>query len=415
MLNADKLRAFAGSAREDYIAALVDGWPELVKSGIDTPLRLCHFLAQAAHETGGFTVVRENTNWTAEQMCQLWPSRFKEGDKRVQRCWKLDNPDRARELANLAYSARADIGNLGGDDGWAYRGGGFFQDTGRARYHEVGNAIGIDLEGNPQLIEDPRISLQTALWTWDRYGLNYFADRDYGRAIGNAINRGSPYAPKDPIGDKGRAKWFGRAWQVFGDGVLPDDATLYMGAYGPKVERVQRRLLELGYGCGTPDKVFGPALARAVVAFKNDHSRDYGVPLEPTDEVGPLTFAALDVAEPIRLSQERESTTAADLAAAGSREVRAGMESQLAGKTAVGLGLFEGTRQTGLLEQVANQASSITVAKNALVPAIEAISWGMRHVSFVALIVLGIWVWRGGHRTIMARLEAHVKGWNLFR
>ncbi len=415
MLDLDKLRAFAQSGLAAYLDALVQGRDELEKSGINTPLRLCHFLAQTAHETGGYTILRENTNWTAEQMCALWPKHFKKGDKRVAKCCAIPGPEGARARANLAYSARADIGNLGGDDGWAYRGGGFLQDTGRARYHEVGNAIGVDLEGSPELIEDPRVSLQTALWTWDRYGLNFYADRNYGRAIGNAINRGTPYAKDPPIGAQQRDAWFKRAWAIFGDGELPDTDTLYMGAYGAKVERVQKRLLELGYGAGSCDKVFGPAMARAVAAFKVDHSRSYGVELDPPDVVGPMTLAALDAAEPIRVSPERESATPAQLAAAGSREVAAGMESQLAGKSVVGLGLFEGARQTGLLEGITQNASSISAAKYALVPAIEAVSWASQNIGFVLLIIVGIWIWRGGHRTVMARLEAHVKGWNLFR
>jgi len=415
MLDLDKLRAFAQSGLAVYLEALVNGRDELEKSGINTPLRLCHFLAQTAHETGGYTILRENTNWTAEQMCALWPKHFKKGDKRVAKACSISGPDGARARANLAYSEREDIGNLGGDDGWSYRGGGFLQDTGRARYHEVGNAIGIDLEGQPELIENPAVSLQTALWTWDRFGLNFYADRNYGRAIGNAINRGTPYASKPPIGAQSREAWFKRAWAIFGDGELPSDDTLYMGAYGAKVERVQQRLLALGYGAGTADKVFGPAMARAVAAFKVDHSRSYGVELDPPDVVGPMTLAALDTAEPIRVSPEREAATVADLAAAGSREVKAGLSSQKVGQGLLGYGLFEGSRQTGLLDAVTSQASSLSAAKHALVPAIEAVSWASQHMGFVLLIAFGIWVWHGGHKTVLARLEAHVKGWNLFR
>ena len=58
------LKRVAPGGRDDYINALVDGWAAIQSVGIDTNVAPCHFPAQALHETGGFTIVREDCNWS---------------------------------------------------------------------------------------------------------------------------------------------------------------------------------------------------------------------------------------------------------------------------------------------------------------------------------------------------------------
>ena len=173
MLDMGALRELAPNALPDYLEALISEPAALQRAGLTTPLRLSHFLAQTAHETAGYVIARENTRWTPEQMCALWPGRFKTRlDPRILAC----RGDEQR-LANLAYGGR--LGNVDADDGWAYRGGGFLQLTGRAAYHDAGSALGVDLEGMPELIEDAAISLNAALYYWTKHDINRFADRNY--------------------------------------------------------------------------------------------------------------------------------------------------------------------------------------------------------------------------------------------
>ena len=187
-LTAEELQQLCPRAGQGEIDALVQGASQLERAGINNPLRLAHFLAQVCAETGGLAIVREDTRWTAKQMCMLWPGRFKTiADPRILLC-----RNDAEKLAELAYGGRKDLGNVDEGDGFAYRGGGMLQITGRAAYHEAGTAIGVDLEGAPELIEDPAISLAVALWYWTKHNCSQFADSNYGRAVGNAINRGNP-------------------------------------------------------------------------------------------------------------------------------------------------------------------------------------------------------------------------------
>lgn len=407
-LTAEELRQLCPKAREEEIAAFVGGTADLERAGINTPIRLAHFLSQICAETGGLAVTRENTSWTPTQMCALWPTRFKTTlDPRILAC-RGDS----EALANLAYGSRKELGNVDADDGWAYRGGGMLQITGRAAYHEAGHAIGVDLEGSPDLIEDAVISLNVALWYWGKHNCNQFADWNYGRAVGNAINRGNPYSKFEPIGFKTRQQWLERAWAIVGEGKLPSSDILTMGAYGPQVERAQGMLRDLGYGVGDVDKVFGPTLARAVAAFKHDHAEHE---MEPGSLIGPLTWSALEQGKPIQVSPERAQATQADLIAKGSTEAVAGSNGKAIGQVTLYAGAMGAAKETGVLDQANGLLSQVGMFKITAVPALEAISWALTHMWPVALILAGIWYWTKGHQIVAARLKAHQLGFNLFR
>jgi len=405
-----ELERIAPAAKPAYLDALVNGWDEIRRTGIDTPLKFCEFFAQIAHETGGFTILTENLNYTATRMCEVWPTRFRSKlDPKAIMC--AGQPEK---LAEAVYGGR--LGNTDKGDGYAYRGRGFLQDTGRDCYREYGQFIGVDLEGNPELLETPTISLRVALARWKKMDLNRFAERHYSRAIGNAINRGSPYSEHNPIGYKSRQSWFQRAWVMFGDDgevkVLPG---LALGAYGARVETLQARLKELGYPIGTMDKVFGPNTARAVAAFKLDHRRVTGADLEPDEVVGPLTEAALETGKPIELSDARKAADEKTLAKAGSTEVAAGQAQKAAGNAvAVGAGL-KGAQESGMLESAQAQLAWLPTLHKFMGPVLDAINWGVKHAFWVIALVLGVWVWTKGRAGIMARLEAHRKGLNLGR
>ena len=402
MIDAAKLVTFAPHIWEGYTHAFVAGTAELDAAGINTPLRVSHFMAQCAHESTGFTIARENTRWTGDQMRRLWPKKFPLGpaDPRI-----LNARGDDEKLANLAY----------GKDGYKYRGGGIIQLTGRANYAAAGDATGVDLETYPEQIEDPAVALKAALWFWTSHDLNRFADHNYGRAIGNGINRGNPYSSHDPIGYEDRSRWFAWAWRTWGDGELPSQDTLWLGAHGRKVLQVQTRLRDLGYPVGALDGVFGPAMARAVAGFKVDARRAGAVLEGEDDSVGPATLAALDSAGPAPLSAERTGATERDLAAAGSTEVAAGRKGKAAGQAALYTGATLLADMLGVLDGIKRGLSSITALHATAVPALSALQWGLRYLLPIALIVGGVWAWRAFGDVIVARLTAHRSGANLGR
>ena len=138
--------------------------------GIDTPEQQASFLGQCAHESNGFTALTENLNYKAESLCKVWPKRFPtlEAAQPYNR-----NPE---AIANHVYAGRMGNGDEASGDGFAYRGRGLIQLTGRANYRACGEALGVDLEGNPDWVSMPQYAALSAGWFWHTHGLNSIAE-----------------------------------------------------------------------------------------------------------------------------------------------------------------------------------------------------------------------------------------------
>lgn len=149
--------------------------------GINTPLQRAHFLAQIGHESGGFTRLVENLNYSAAALLRTWPTRFDEDiAARLAR--------KPEMIANYVYGGR--LGNTEPGDGWRYRGRGLVQLTGRANYEEACRAVGLPLADKPELLEEPEAAALSAAWYWSSRNLGVLADRDDLIAVTRRINGG---------------------------------------------------------------------------------------------------------------------------------------------------------------------------------------------------------------------------------
>ena len=143
--------------------------------------RIAAFVAQVGHESGHLVRLVENLNYSADALRRIWPSRFNaELASTAAR--------KPEQIANIAYGKR--MGNTEQGDGWKYRGRGLIQITGKNNYRACGEALGLYLIAQPELLEKPQHACMSAAWFWATNGLNTLVDAGKFDAITQRINGG---------------------------------------------------------------------------------------------------------------------------------------------------------------------------------------------------------------------------------
>jgi putative chitinase len=183
---------------EKWIDAVVATCKEF---DITTPQRIAGFLAQTSHESGGYTMLKENLNYRATTLAACWPTRFAElgPDKKPKRNEKgALIPTKLAEyvagkpeaIALLVYSNR--MGNGPAETGEAAKciGRGLKQLTGKDNYARCGAALGLDLVNNPDLLLEPMPAARSAGWFWKANNLSAFADAGDIKGMTKKINGG---------------------------------------------------------------------------------------------------------------------------------------------------------------------------------------------------------------------------------
>jgi putative chitinase len=149
---------------------VIDSIPEVAsKFGINTPLRVAHFLAQCGHESGGFRVTQENLNYSAKGLNGIFKKYF---PTEAAAAAYARNP---QKIANKVYSNRMGNGSEASGDGYKFRGRGYIQLTGRDNYTAFGKSIGEDIPNNPDLVAS-KYALASAAWFFSKNGLHKIAD-----------------------------------------------------------------------------------------------------------------------------------------------------------------------------------------------------------------------------------------------
>jgi putative chitinase len=152
---------------------------------INTPERQACFLGQCAHESAGFTALKENLNYSAEGLTKVWPKRFPSLDA-AQPYHR--NPEK---IANKVYADRMGNGDEGSGEGFKYRGRGLIQLTGKDNYRACGEALGADLVDDPDQVSSPKFAALSAGWFWDKNKLNQYADANDMTTLTKRINGGT--------------------------------------------------------------------------------------------------------------------------------------------------------------------------------------------------------------------------------
>jgi putative chitinase len=124
--------------------------------------RAAHFFAQCAHESGNFKAFSENLNYGAKGLRTTFGKYFQtEGiAKNYER--------QPAKIANRVYANRMGNGDEASGEGFAYKGRGPLQLTGKNNYRAFGKYIGREQEilDNPDLVAT-ELGFESALWFFD--------------------------------------------------------------------------------------------------------------------------------------------------------------------------------------------------------------------------------------------------------
>lgn len=162
-----KLEKLKGHIPDAVIAQIPD---TAAKFGLNTPLRLAHFLAQCGHESGGFKVVNENLNYSAKGLMGIFKKYFPTAALAEQYQRKPEM------IASKVYGGRMGNGPESTKEGFKFRGRGYIQLTGKDNYTAFGKAINEDILSNPDKVAT-HYPLLSAAWFFTKNGLHKLADQ----------------------------------------------------------------------------------------------------------------------------------------------------------------------------------------------------------------------------------------------
>lgn len=174
-----KLDALKGHVPDSVIAQI----PAVEeKFGVNTPLRLAHFLAQCGHESGGFKFVQENLNYGAKGLMTIFKKYFP--TEALAKAYERQ----PEKIASKVYANRMGNGDEASKEGYKFRGRGYIQLTGKSNYSEFDKTVDDDILANPDLVAT-KYPLLSAAWFWSKNGLNALADKGATDADVTAITK----------------------------------------------------------------------------------------------------------------------------------------------------------------------------------------------------------------------------------
>ena len=184
----------------------LDNWLECLNTilpeyEIDSPERVAAFLAQCAHESGGFKAIKENLNYKAESLMKVFPKYFPNQELAEQYAHNQE------AIANRVYGNRMGNGDEHSGDGYAYCGRGLIQLTGYDNYKAFADSLSSSTEEIVEFLQTFEGCVQSACWFWETNDLNSLADAGDIKAMTKRINGGY-------IGLEDRIKHYDHALEV---------------------------------------------------------------------------------------------------------------------------------------------------------------------------------------------------------
>lgn len=185
---------------DHWFKALSEILPEY---DINTPKRVAAFLAQCAHESGGFIFLKENLNYKAASLRKVFPKYFPDD------ATAAAYANKPEKIANRVYANRMGNGDEASGDGFRYCGRGLIQLTGKDNYTFFAGSLGIPVEEASEYLQTFEGAVQSACFFWEQNNLNQWADKGDILTLTKRINGGT-------IGLEDRQKHYEHALHIFG-------------------------------------------------------------------------------------------------------------------------------------------------------------------------------------------------------
>jgi putative chitinase len=206
--------SFTFEFRKEHLDAMLHGNPYvdhwynalcqiLPEYEINTPQRVAAFVAQCAHESGGFRMLKENLNYRAVSLRKVFPKYFPDDAIAARYANKPEM------IANRVYGNRMGNGDEASGDGFRYCGRGLIQLTGKENYSWFAASLEMPVEDVPEYLSTFEGAVQSACWFWEENKLNQWADKGDILTLTKRINGGT-------IGLEDRIKHYNHALHVFG-------------------------------------------------------------------------------------------------------------------------------------------------------------------------------------------------------
>jgi putative chitinase len=187
-----------------YVAEWYEALEQLLPDyDINTPQRIAAFVAQCAHESANFRILKENLNYRAESLVKVFPKYFPNIDLARQ---YAQQPEK---IANRVYGGRMGNGPEPTGDGFRYCGRGLIQLTGRDNYSWFAASLEMAVEDVPAYLATFEGAAQSACWFWETNNLNKWADTGDIKELTRRINGGY-------IGLEDRVKHYNHALHIMG-------------------------------------------------------------------------------------------------------------------------------------------------------------------------------------------------------
>jgi putative chitinase len=187
MITIELLQAICSKTKKTVLEGYVEPLNTVAEyyEMFDNPNRVAGFLAQLAHESGGFNAIIENLNYSKDGLRKIFPKYFPTDELAAQYARQ------PQKIANRVYANRMKNGDETSGDGFKFRGRGLIQLTGKDNYTRFAEALDMDIDSTISYLETPNGAVASAGWFWDNNKLNQFCDKGDFITLTKRINGGT--------------------------------------------------------------------------------------------------------------------------------------------------------------------------------------------------------------------------------